>query len=112
MEGPGMWAQLTKMRLKTEKEQDISGLFKQHLEEIQAYEQADSGLLRTMAMQDQNDPSQFYVLIVFESEEKARAREQDPRRQEGQKSAQAGWAEIIDGPVEFVDLSVVQDVSA
>jgi hypothetical protein len=29
MEGPGMWAQLTKMRLKTEKEQDIAGLFKQ-----------------------------------------------------------------------------------
>lgn len=107
-----MWAQLTKMRLKTEKEQDIEGLFKQHLEEIQAYEQPDSGLLRTMAMQDQNDPSQFYVLIVFESEEKARAREQDPRRQEGQKSAQAGWVEIIDGPVGFFDLAVVQDVSA
>jgi hypothetical protein len=107
-----MWAQLTKMRLKTENEQDIAGLFKQHLEDIQSYEQPDSGLLRTMAMQDQNDPSQFYVLIVFESEEKARAREQDPRRQEGQKAALAGWADIIDGPVEFVDLSVVQDVSA
>jgi heme-degrading monooxygenase HmoA len=106
-----MWAQLTKMRLKTENEQDIAGLFKHHLEEIQAYEQPGSGLLRTMAMHDQNDPGQFYVLIVFESEEKARAREQDPRRQEGQKSAQAGWAEIIDGPVEFVDLSVVQDMS-
>jgi quinol monooxygenase YgiN len=75
-----MWAQLTKMRLKTENEQDVASLFKAHLEDIQAYEQPDSGLLRTMAMQDQNDPSQFYVLIVFESEEKARAREQDPRR--------------------------------
>jgi heme-degrading monooxygenase HmoA len=107
-----MWAQLTKMRLKTEKEQDIAGLFKHHLEQIQAYEQPNSGLLRTMAMQDQNDPSQFYVLIVFDSEDKARAREKDPRRQEGQKSAQAGWAEIIDGPVEFVDLTVVQDLSA
>ena len=107
-----MWAQLTKMRLKTEKEQDISGLFKQHLEEIQAYEQADSGLLRTMAMQDQNDPSQFYVLIVFESEEKARAREQDPLRQEGLKPAQAALAEMLDGPREFVELTVVSDVSA
>jgi hypothetical protein len=85
---------------------------RKNLEEMQAYEQPDSGLLRTMAMQDQSDPSQFYVLIVFESEEKARAREQDPRRQEGQKSAMAGWAEILDGPVEFIDLSVVQDVSA
>jgi hypothetical protein len=51
-------------------------------------------------------------LIVFESEEKPRAREQDPRRQEGQKSARAGWAEIVDGPVELADLTVVQDVSA
>ena len=107
-----MWAQLTKMRLKTKKEQDIAGLFKEHLEAIQAYEQPGSCLLRTMAMQDQNDPSRFYVLILFESEEKARAREQDPRRQEALKSAQAAWAEILDGPVEFVDLTVVQDVSA
>jgi hypothetical protein len=56
-----MWAQMTKMRLKTEKEQDIAGLFKHLLGQIQAYEQPGSGLLRTIAMQDQNDPSQFYV---------------------------------------------------
>jgi len=64
-----------------------------------------------MTMRDQSDPSQVYVLVVFESEEKARAREQDPRRQEGLKPVQA-LAEILDGPREFVDLTVVQDVSA
>ena len=103
-----MWAQLMKMRLKPEKEQDLAGVFKQ----LQALEQPGSGLLRTMAMRDQSDPSQVYVLVVFESEEKARAREQDPRRQEGLKSAQAVLAEILDGPPEFVDLTVAQDVSA
>ena len=45
---------------------------------LQAVEQPDSGLLRTMIMQDQ-DPDLFFTLVVFESEEKARARERDPR---------------------------------
>jgi quinol monooxygenase YgiN len=95
-----MWAQLMKMRLKPEREQDLAGVSAQ----LQALEQPGSGLLRTMTMRDQSDPSQVYVLVVFESEEKARAREQDPRRQEGLKPAQATLAE-------FVDLIVAQDVS-
>jgi heme-degrading monooxygenase HmoA len=102
-----MWAQLMKMRLKPEREQDLAGVSAQ----LQALEQPGSGLLRTMTMRDQSDPSQVYVLVVFESEEKARAREQDPRRQEGLKPAQATLAEILDGPPEFVDLIVAQDVS-
>jgi heme-degrading monooxygenase HmoA len=103
-----MWAQLMKMGLKPEKEQDLAGVFKQ----LQALEQPGSGLLRTMTMRDQSDPSQVYVLVVFESEEKARAREQDSRRQEGLKPVQAALAEILDGPPQFVDLIVAQDVSA
>ena len=39
--------------------------------------------MQTLTMRDQNDPELVYTLVVFESEEKARAREQDPRRQEG-----------------------------
>lgn len=100
-----MWAQLIKMRVKPGKEQDLPGLFGQ----LHALEQPDSGLLRTTAMQDQNDPSQAYVLVVFDSEEKARAREQDPRRQEGLKAVQATMAEFLDGPPQFVDLTVVVD---
>jgi heme-degrading monooxygenase HmoA len=103
-----MWAQLMKMRLKPDKEQDLAGVF----EQLQALEQPGSGLLRTMTMRDQSDPSQVYVLIVFESEQKARAREQDPRRREALKPAQATLAEILDGPPEFVDLTVSQDMSA
>jgi hypothetical protein len=62
-------------------------------------------------MRDQNDPSRVYMLIVFESEEAARARGNDPRREEGLQFARAKMAEIFDGPPEFVDLTVVSEVS-
>jgi len=102
-----MWAQLIKVRLKSGREGDLPRLF----EQLRESEQPDSGLLRTTAMRDQNDPSQLYMLVVLESEEKARAREQDPRRQEGLESARATMAEVFDGPPEFVDLTVVEDMS-
>ena len=100
-----MWAQLIKMRLKPGKEADVARGFEQML----AAEQPDSGLLREMVMRDQNDPSQLYALAVFESEEKARAREQDPRRQEGLQASRATMADIFEGPPEFVDLGVIED---
>ena len=102
-----MWAQLMKMQLKPGKDQGLAGLF----ERLQALEEPGSGLLRSTAMRDQNDPSWVYVLIVFDSEEKARARENDPRRQEQMKSAQQTMADIFEGPPEFVDMTVLQDVS-
>ena len=102
-----MWAQLIKMRVKSDRRQDLPGL----LAQLHAAEQPGSGLLRTTAMTDQNDPSQVYVLVIFESEDKARTREQDPRRQEALKSVQAVMVDLFDGPPEFVDLTVLQDVS-
>jgi len=102
-----MWAQLIKMRVKQGREKDLPDMFGT----LNAIEQPGSGLLRSTAMVDQNDPNQVYVLVVFESEEKARARERDPRRQEGLKAVQATMAELFDGPAEFVDLSVLQDVA-
>jgi heme-degrading monooxygenase HmoA len=101
-----MWAQLIKMRLKAGSDADLPALFQQ----FAAVEQTGSGLIRTMLMHAQNDPSEFYVMVVFESEEHARARERDPARQEALKSAQATMVEIFDGPPEFVDLTVVADM--
>ena len=98
-----MWAQLVKMRLKPDK--DTAGLDKQ----LRAAEQPGSGLVRTLVMHDQKDPSQVYALVVFESEEKARAREQDPRRQEALQAARAMMADIFDGPPEFTDLRVADE---
>jgi quinol monooxygenase YgiN len=100
-----MWAQLITTRLKPGREQDLPKLF----EQLRAVEQAGSGLVRSTAMRDQNDPSRVYMLIVFESEEKARAREQDLQREEGLKAARATMAEIFDGPPQFVDLTVDND---
>ncbi len=98
-----MWAQLMRWQLKPGK--DTTGV----REQLQATEQPDSGLVRTMIMQDQKDPQQFFTLVVFESEEKARARERDPRRQEGLQVLRAMLGEIMAGPPEFLDLAVVED---
>ena len=98
-----MWAQLIKVRLKPGK--DTAEVNKQ----LRAAEQPGSGLVRTLTMQDQNDPTQVYTLVVFESEEKARAREQDPRRQEALQAARAMMADIYDSPPEFTDLTVAEE---
>jgi len=100
-----MWAQLQKVSTKPEKEAELLDVF----EQVRALEQADSGLLKTMVMRSQADPTQVYVLVVFESEEKARAREQDPRRQPGLESIRAAMGELLDRPPEFFDLDVLRD---
>ncbi len=100
-----MWAQLITTRLKPGKEDDLPRV----TEQLRAVERPGSGLVRSIAMRDQNDPSRVYMLAVFESEEKARARESDPRRQEELQGARATMAEIFDGAPEFVDLTVVEE---
>ena len=50
-------------------------------------------------------------MVVFDSEEKARAREGDPRRQEGLQAARETMADIFVGPPEFVDLTVVVEMA-
>ena len=100
-----MWAQMITMRLKAGKEGDLPRL----VEQLQAAEQPGSGLLRSSAMQDQKDPSRVYMLVVFDSEEKAREREDDPRRSEGLQAARATMAEIFEGAPEFTDLTVIVD---
>jgi quinol monooxygenase YgiN len=101
-----MWAQLITTRLKPGREGDLAKL----VEELRATEQPGSGLVRSTAMVDQNDPSRVYLMIVFESEEKAREREKDPRREAALKRARATMAEIFDTAPEFVDLTVVGEV--
>jgi quinol monooxygenase YgiN len=102
-----MWAQLITTRLKPGREGDLPVL----LEQLRAVEQPGSGLVRSTAMRDQNDPSRVYMLVVFESEEKARARENDPRRKEALQTARATMAEVFDDNWEFVDLTVVSETS-
>ena len=101
-----MWAQLIKTGLKAGKAGELDRL----AEQFQAAEQPGSGLVWSATMLDQKDPSVVYMMIVCENEEKARAREQDPRREKGLAVARATMAEIFEGPVEFIDLNVVAEM--
>ena len=98
-----MWAQLIKMHLKPG--EDTTAM----VEEIKAAEQPGSGLVRTLMMHDQQDPNAVYTLVVFESEEQARAREADPRRAERLQTAREIMAAIFDEAPEFTDLEVVDE---
>jgi heme-degrading monooxygenase HmoA len=100
-----MWAQLQKVRTKPVQESKLLAVF----EQLHAIEQADSGLLRTTIMRSQADPTLVFVLVLFDSEEKARAREQDPRRQQGLELIRAAMGDVLDGPPEFFDLTVVRE---
>jgi len=95
-----MWAQLIEMKLKPEK--DTAEM----AEETRATEQPGSGLVRSLTTRDQDDPSRVFTLVVFESQEKARAREQDPRRAERLEAARSIMADIFEGPPRFTDLLV------
>jgi quinol monooxygenase YgiN len=100
-----MWAQIITTRIKPGKDGEL-GLM---LEQLRASEQPDSGLLRTTVMRDQDDPSCIHLMVVFESEEKARAREADPRRHEALKAVRETMAAILDGPPEFRNLTVIEE---
>ena len=100
-----MWAQLIIMRLKPGKEGDLPRLY----EQLRAAEQPGSGLLRTTAARDRNEPGRIFNFVIFESEEQARAREQDPSRQAALEGVRATMAELFEGPPEFVDLEVLED---
>ena len=102
-----MWIQIIKTHLKPGKEAELATLSDQ----LKAIEQPGSGLVRSTATRDQKDPNTVYLIITFESEEKARAREQDERRQEGLKSVRETMAQIFDSPPEFLDLEVVAEYS-
>jgi quinol monooxygenase YgiN len=102
-----MWAQLITMRARSGSDDDVSRLLA-HLREL---EQPDSGWIRTTAMRDQADPDRVLVLAVFETEEKARARENDPRRAAGLATLRALMSEIVDGPPQFSDLLIIDDMT-
>ena len=100
-----MWAQIIKTHLKAGRDDDFVGLMKH----FQAAEKPGSGLVHSYAARDQKDPNTVYMVVVFESEEKARIREADTERQASLEPARQIMGEIFDGPVEFVDLDIVAE---
>ena len=100
-----MWAQMMTMRLRPGKESELSRIY----ELLQSAETPGSGLLRSTAMRDDKDPSRVIHVVIFESEEKARVREQDAARQETLAKVRELMAEVFEGAPEFVDLTVLED---
>lgn len=100
-----MWAQLISARLKPGKDDGLALM----MEQVNAAEPPGSGLVRRLVMRDQADPGRAHILVVFESEAKARERESDAAHREALEPARATMADIFDGPPEFTDFDVVAD---
>lgn len=98
-----MWAQIQRVNTKPEREAELLEIF----EQLRAIEQEDSGLVQTLVMRNQADPTEAFAVVVFESEEKARAREEDPRRQEPLQRIRAAIGDVLNGPPEFFDCDVL-----
>lgn len=98
-----MWAQLIEMQLQPGEDiMDVMG-------QIRDAEQAGSGLIRSVVLRDQANAARVLTLVIFESEEHARAREADPVRQERLSSAREAMDAVMAGPPSFTDLDVVAE---
>jgi len=100
-----LWAQMITSHLKPGKEGELARLTAQ----LKAAEQPGSGLVHATATRDSKDPSRVIMFVVFESEERARAREGDSRRQQELAEARTTMMEIFEGAPEFTDLTVIDD---
>ncbi|MGN6131716.1 MAG: antibiotic biosynthesis monooxygenase [Nocardioidaceae bacterium] len=98
-----MWAQMQRVSTSPEKEAQLLEIF----EQLRAIEQEGSGLLQTLVMRSQADPTEVFVVVVFDSEEKARSRDSDPRRQEPLARIRAAMGDVLNDPPEFFDCNVV-----
>lgn len=98
-----MWAQIQRVSTNPEREAELLKIF----EQLRAIEQDGSGLVQTLVMRSQKDPTEVFVVVVFESEEKARAREEDPRRQEPLQRIRGALGNVLNGPPEFFDCNVL-----
>jgi heme-degrading monooxygenase HmoA len=105
-----MWAQLIRTQVRSDlNSEEVADHVQAVHEHVRGAEQRGSGLIRTLLMQDQSDPHRVYTLVVLESEEKARARERDPRRTEQLEAARSAMAGLYEGTPAFTDLTVLSE---
>ncbi|HEY8686185.1 MAG TPA: antibiotic biosynthesis monooxygenase [Chloroflexota bacterium] len=95
-----MWAQIIKARLKPGAEAEMQQL----MDEIEAASQR-SPFVGSTVLQNQDDPAEYYNVVLFESEEAARSNENTPEQQDRVRRIQA----LYDGPPEFVNCNVVHE---
>jgi hypothetical protein len=101
----GMWAQFISGRLKAENEADLPTL----IERLHAVQRPGSGHVRSAAMRDDNDLRRVFLLVIFESQEKASALENDPQQQEAVRALREAMSEIFDGRPEYAGLTIVDE---
>jgi heme-degrading monooxygenase HmoA len=92
-----MWAQLIKSRAKPGKEEEVRNLPREF--------EAQGGtppFVQIFTCTNQNDPSEHYTFVVFESEAAARQNERSPE----QAQRVERFREVYEGEPEFVDLNV------
>ena len=100
-----MFGQVMVMDVKPDRVGDLPRIF----ELLAEAEQPDSGWLRTVVLRDRGDAHRLFTVVVFENEEKARTRENDPRRTEKLSEAQALLREVLAAPPQFHDCDVLLD---
>ena len=100
-----MWAQLIKSRVKPGKENEL-----RLLQEEIASRSRESGYggIRAINLQSQSDPSEYYTLVIFESEAVARERERSPEQEETVRRIR----ECMDGMPKYTDLNVISEMSS
>jgi hypothetical protein len=102
-----MWAQLITATLRPGAEARLPEL----LDGLHATERPGSGLIRSSAFLEPGEPSTVRFVVVFESEERARARESDEGRNAELVPVRALMGEMFDGPPSFHDLQVVRETA-
>ena len=92
-----MWAQLIKTRVKPGKEEELRNL----PQEFEA-QGGTPPFVHIFTCNNQNDPSEYYTFVVFESQEAARSNEASPEQAQRIERMQ----DLYEGQPEYVDLNV------
>ncbi|HZU13984.1 MAG TPA: antibiotic biosynthesis monooxygenase [Chloroflexota bacterium] len=96
-----MWAQLIKAQIKPGKAHELDELYR----EVDSRMSRDSGWVRSLSLRNSKNGQELYAVVVFDSQEKARAYEQSPEQAE----LTSRLGDLMDGPPEFVDFDEVTE---
>jgi quinol monooxygenase YgiN len=100
-----MWAQLVKWRVKPGNDEALQQVGERWEQEVGRG--TDSGWVRTSMFTSTAAPNEWYQIVYFESEEKARANERNEKHQ----AVVGELMSLLDGEPEFVDLTPMQESS-
>ena len=98
-----MWAQIVKARVTPDGKKQM----RQLVDETDGPQNEREGWLRTIVMEDQDNPELVYTLVLFENEDIARRGEQSPDVEALTRRLQ----QIMQGTPEFINLNVLTERS-